>query len=75
MACINSAFAVKLGAVNEGKKQKSKRGPQSLEEAIGNLVKGLKHDLLKKYGRVNYARLRKDGYSDYLLSRLKRASE
>ena len=42
-------------------------------DAISNLVKGLKRDLQKKYGRVDYDKLRKDGFSDYLLTRLKRA--
>ncbi len=55
-----------------GISQQSKHGTQSLDDAIAILVKGLKRDLQKKYGRVNYGKLRKDGYSDYLLMRLKR---
>lgn len=58
-----------------GAKQQSKTGTmgaETLEDAIGNLVKGLKRDLQKKYGRVDYNKLRKDGFSDYLVTKLKR---
>jgi hypothetical protein len=41
-----------------------------LEPAISKLVRGLRRDLQKKFGRVDYERLRKDGYSELLLSRL-----
>jgi hypothetical protein len=57
--------------VETGKKQKSKSEAQSLEVAISALVKSLKDDLQKRYGRVDYAQLRKHGYSDILLARLK----
>ena len=53
------------------KKQTEKSQPESLDYAINELVKGLKHDLEKKYGRVDYARLHRDGYSDFLLVKLK----
>lgn len=43
----------------------------ALDDAISKLVKGLKHDLQKKHGRINYDKLRKDGFSDYLLTRLR----
>jgi hypothetical protein len=58
--------------VQEGK-PKSKSETQTLDDAITGLVKGLKRDLNKKYGRVDYDQLRKDGFSDYLLMRLKRS--
>lgn len=54
-----------------GAKQQTKAA-ETLDDAIGNLVRGLKRDLKKKYGRVDYHKLRKDGFSDYLLTRLKR---
>jgi hypothetical protein len=41
-----------------------------LEPAISKLVRGLKRDLQKKFGRLDYEKLRKDGYSETLLSRL-----
>jgi hypothetical protein len=57
--------------VETGKQQKSKSEAKSLDVAISTLVKSLKHDLQKKYGRVDYAHLRKSGYSDMMLDRLK----
>ena len=57
--------------VREGR-HRPKSEARSLDDAITNLVKGLKRDLRKKYGRVDYHRLRKKGFSDYLLMRLKR---
>lgn len=61
--------------VQEGLKQRqpTKSEAKSLDYAIDDLVKALKRDLQKKYGRVDYTRLRKDGFSDKLLSRLRQA--
>jgi len=53
-------------------KHKSKSETRTLDDAITRLVRSLKRDLHKKYGRVDYVRLRKKGFSDYLLMRLKR---
>jgi hypothetical protein len=58
---------VKAGAKNEI----SKSEPVSLDYAINDLVKALKRDLEKKYGRIDYARLHRDGYSDFLLVKLR----
>jgi hypothetical protein len=41
-----------------------------LEPAIKKMVQGLRRDLQKRFGRVDYEQLRKDGYSELLLSRL-----
>jgi hypothetical protein len=57
--------------VQAASKQPSKSKTQSLESAISNLVKALKRDLQKKYGRVDYNQLRKNGFSDHLLSRIR----
>ena len=55
----------------QGSAKHNARGEaESLEPAISKLVSGLKRDLQKKYGRVDYDKLRKDGYSELLLSRL-----
>jgi hypothetical protein len=56
-----------------GNKNPTKSETQTLDSAISTLVKGLKRDLLKKHGRVNYAKLRKDGFSEMLLSRLQQS--
>lgn len=55
------------------KKSQKKSEPAPLERAIDELVRGLKSDLRKKYGRVDYAKLHKDGYSDFLLIKLRKA--
>jgi hypothetical protein len=60
-------------AVQAGSKQHSKSETQSLDNAIGNLVKVLKRDLQKKYGRVDYNQLRKDGFSNNLLTKIKQS--
>ena len=55
----------------------SKRRPKSeaelLDHATNNLLRALKRDMLKKDGRVDRSKLRKDGYSDRLLDRLEQA--
>jgi hypothetical protein len=54
-----------------------KRGAKSevalLDHATNNLLRAVKRKILKKEGRVNYHKLRKDGYSDRLLTRLEHA--
>lgn len=54
-------------------KHEAKGKSDSMDAAISGLVKTLKRDLLKKHGRVNYAELRKNGFSNILLTRLRRA--
>ena len=55
----------------------SKRPPKSeaelLDNATNNLLSALKRDMLKKEGRVDRAKLRKEGYSERLLDRLEQA--
>jgi len=48
--------------------QRAQDDAELLEPAIRKMVRGLKRDLQKKFGGVNYEQLRKDGYSDLLLS-------
>lgn len=56
---------------------RTKRRPKGkagvVERATSNLLKALKTDMLGKEGRVNLEKLRKDGYSERLLSRLRDA--
>ena len=56
-----------------GSKRPTRSEADSLDYAIRDLVRILKRDLLKKYGRVNYAQLRKSGYSPHLLTRIRQA--
>jgi hypothetical protein len=53
---------------------KSQKGEsQLLDQATGNLLRAVKQKMLKKQGRVDYAKLRKDGYSDRFLAKLEEA--
>jgi hypothetical protein len=54
-------------------KRHSKSEAELLDHATNNLLRGLKRDMQKKDGRVNYDKLRKDGYSDRLLTKLEQA--
>jgi hypothetical protein len=53
------------------KSQKTKT--DVLDQATNNLLRGLKRDMQKQAGRVDYDKLRKDGYSERLLARLEQA--
>jgi hypothetical protein len=61
------------GNVKATIKQHAKSEAELLDHATNNLLRGLKRDMQKKDGRVNYEKLRKDGYSDRLLTRLEQA--
>ena len=54
-------------------KRSTKSEAGLLDHATNNLLRGLKRDMQKKDGGVNYDKLRKDGYSDRLLTRLEQA--
>jgi len=55
----------------------AKRQPKSeadvLDRATKNLARAIKHDMIKKDGRVDYDKLRREGYSERLLEKLQRA--
>jgi hypothetical protein len=61
------------GNVKATIKQHAKSEAELLDHATNNLLRGLKHDMQKKDGRVDYDKLRKDGYSDRLLTKLEQA--
>jgi hypothetical protein len=63
----------RISSVQVGNKNPVKSEAQTVDYAINNLVKGLKRDLLKKHGRLNYAKLRRDGFSEGLLNRLQQS--
>ena len=54
-------------------KRRAKSEAELLDHATNNLLCALMRDLQKKNGRVDYGKLRKDGYSDSLLTRLEHA--
>lgn len=57
--------------VDAAKKVKSE--PELLDQATGQLLSAVKQKMRKKQGRVDYAKLRKDGYSERFLARLEEA--
>jgi hypothetical protein len=57
--------------VDAAKKVKSEAA--LLDQATGQLLRAVKQKLHKKQARVDYAKLRKDGYSDRFLARLEDA--
>ncbi len=54
-------------------KRQIKTEADLLDHATNNLLRALKQDMRKKEGRVDSDKLRKDGYSDRLISRLEQA--
>jgi hypothetical protein len=44
-----------------------------LDQGTNNLLRAAKEKMLKKQGRVDSAKLRKEGYSDRFLEKLERA--
>jgi len=62
-----------IGRVKVTSKRRSKSEAELLDHATNNLLRALKRDMLKKGGRVDRSKLRKDGYSDRLLHRLEQA--
>jgi hypothetical protein len=54
-------------------KSRAKSEGQILDRATNNLLRALKQDMIRKSGRVDIAKLRKDGYSDRLLAKLEGA--
>lgn len=54
-------------------KRQKKTEAELLDHATNNLLRALKRDMLKKEGRVDSNKLRKDGYSARLIARLEQA--
>jgi len=50
--------------------RKAKSEAQLLDQATGQVLKSIKQKMLKKQGRVDYSKLRKEGYSERFLARL-----
>jgi len=65
------SFYCKDVKVTVAKQEKSE--DQLLDHATGNLLRAVKQEMLKKHGRVDYGKLRKDGYSNRILTKLKEA--
>ena len=54
-------------------KRRAKSEAELLDQATNNLARTLKRDMLKKNGRIDYDKLRKEGYSERLLAKLEQA--
>ena len=54
-------------------KGRGKSGSAVLDHATNNLLRALKRDMLKKEGRIDYDKLRKEGYSERLLEKIQKA--
>ena len=54
-------------------KRRAKSEAELLDDATNNLARALKRDMLKKDGRIDYEKLRKEGYSERLLAKLEQA--
>jgi len=59
---------VKTAATKKGKNE-----AELLDQATNQLLKAVKQKMLKKHGRVDHAKLQKDGYSERFLARLEEA--
>lgn len=69
-------FQCRLGQISPVKvtdKRRPKSEAELLDHATNNLLRALKRDMLKKDGRVDRSKLRKNGYSDRFLDRLDQA--
>jgi hypothetical protein len=51
-------------------KRRAKSEAELLDHATNNLARALKRDMLKKDGRIDFEKLRKEGYSERLLAKL-----
>ena len=54
-------------------KRQAKSEGEVLDRATNNLLKALKQDMVRKNGRVNSEKLRKEGYSERLISKLEQS--
>jgi hypothetical protein len=62
-----------IRSVKTTAKRRAKSEAELLDHATDNLARALKRDMLKKGGRIDYDRLRKQGYSERLLAKLEQA--
>ncbi|MGH9725729.1 MAG: hypothetical protein ACRD41_11750 [Candidatus Acidiferrales bacterium] len=54
-------------------KRHIKSEAELLDFATNNLLRAVKRKIVKKEGRVNYEKLRKEGYSDRFLAKVEAA--
>ncbi|HWY75232.1 MAG TPA: hypothetical protein VN281_06425 [Verrucomicrobiae bacterium] len=59
---------MKVAATKKGKSE-----AELLDQSTRQLLRAVKQKMLKKQGRVDYAKLRKNGYSERFLTRMDEA--
>jgi hypothetical protein len=62
-----------INRVKATAKRRVKTEAELLDHATNNLLRTLKQDMRKKESRVDYDKLREEGYSDHLITRLEQA--
>jgi hypothetical protein len=62
-----------LNEVKTAAKRRQKSEADVLDCATKNLARALKDEMRKKEGRVDYDKLRKEGYSERLLEKIQKA--
>jgi len=62
-----------LSEVKTATKRRQKSEADVLDRATKNLARALKDEIRKKEGRVDYDKLRKEGYSERLLEKIQKA--
>jgi hypothetical protein len=62
-----------LNEVKTAAKRRQKSETDVLDRATKNLARALKDEMRKKEGRVDYDKLRKEGYSERLLEKIQKA--
>ena len=62
-----------IGDTKTAAKRRAKSEAELLDQATNNPARALKRDMLKKNGRIDYEKLRKEGYSERLLAKLEQA--
>jgi len=62
-----------MSPVKVGAAKKEKSEAELLDQATGQLLNAVKQKMRKKQGRVDYGKLRKEGYSERFLARLEDA--
>jgi len=66
-------FLGQIKRVKATAKRQTKTEAELLDRATNNLLRAVKRKIIKKEGRVNYDKLRKEGYSDRFLAKVEAA--
>ncbi len=73
LAIESPRYLRQIKRVKATTKRQTKTEAELLDHATNNLLRAIKRNMLKKEGRVDYDKLRKDGYRDRLLAKLAQA--